>query len=519
MKTASKALLALLCLSLLAPATALAQEDTVPQDSTTVATNEGAESAESDEDAAPKLLYRLWGDMADNPTFAAGDSERAALRQLIRGRIAMENDTFLMAAEIDLFAGRLVGDSDPAVPEDAQTDTQASRDLMSSGRLIDPREFYAQWLTPVGQVRGGLQTSQWGLGILANGGSTQTEGLFNQHFGGDRVLRAVFATAPLRPVAEESFLKDVYLAVGGDFVFRDENADLLAGDQALQGMSAILYDTDKTKGGTYVVYRNQTDRDDDFLEIWAFDVYGDHTMTVADDFKIRTAAEAAFLTGTSNRTLTQDGEPVSVTGLGAAAELGMRYEPAKIGLEFRGGYASGDANTDDDTLYRFRFDPNYNVGLVLFDHYLPAVTRTNVSAIHDPARSGEAPKGVGGLVNDGGIENALYLSPRVVYGSEDGFLAGFNFLWAQADQPVFDPYASFENGGVPTGINGRVPASKDLGMEFDAAMQYRFEPIDELTLEMKGEYGIFFPGEAFEDASGAPQGTQSLARLRMSVLW
>jgi hypothetical protein len=513
MTIARKAILPLLCLSLLVPATAFAQEDTVPQG------EQASTTAEGDEDTAPKLLYRLWGDLADNPTFAAGDGERTALRQLIRGRIDMDNEEFRMVAEVDLFAGRLAGDSDPAVPEDAQSGTQASRDLLSSGRLIDPREFYAQWLTPVGQLRGGLQTSQWGLGILANGGSTQTESLFNQHFGGDRVIRAVFATAPLRPLSEKSFLKDVYVAVGGDYVWRDENADLLAGDQALQGMSAILYDTEQTKGGTYVVYRNQTDRDDDFLEIWAFDVYGDHTMSVADDFEIRAAAEAAFLTGTSNRSLTQDGQPVSVTGLGAAAELGVHYEPAKLGLELRSGYASGDANTDDDTLYRFRFDPNYNVGLVMFDYYLPAVTRTSVSAIHDPARSGEAPKGVGGLVNDGGIENALYLSPRVLYGSEDGFLAGFSFLWAQADQPVFDPYNSFENGGVPTGINGRSPASKDLGMEFDAAMQYRFEPVDELTLEMKGEYGIFFPGEAFEDASGAPQGAQSLARVRMSVLW
>ncbi len=512
MKTALKAFLALLCLTLL-PASAVAQ------DTPGAETPQQSEVAEDTEPTQPHLLYRIWGDRADNPDFAAGDSDRAALRQLIRGRIDMENDAFEMVAEVDLFAGRIVGDADPAVPEDAQSGTRASRDLLSSGRLVDPRQFYAKYLTPVGQLSAGLQTSQWGLGILANSGATDTEGLFNQHFGGDRVIRAVFATAPLRPLSEESFLKDIYLAVGGDFVWRDENADLLAGDQALQGMSALLYDTEDTKGGTYVVYRNQTDRDDDSLEIWAFDVYGDHTLTVAERFEIRAAAEAAFLTGSTNRTLTQHGEPVSVTGLGAAAELGVHYEPIDLGFELRTGYASGDANTDDDTLYRFRFDPNYSVGLVLFDYYLPAVTRTSVDAIHDPARSGAAPKGVGGLVNDGGVENAMYLSPRLLYGNEDSFLAGVSFLWAQSDQPLYDPYSSFENGGVPTGINGRQPASTDLGMELDAALQYRFEPVDTLTLEMKGEYGIFFPGEAFEDASGAPQGAQSLARARMSVLW
>jgi hypothetical protein len=489
---------------LLTPAIAVADEPpelpVEPQD---------VESKQQDEPLG-MLMYRIWGDTGD---------DRSAVRQYIRGRVGMQNEAFKFVGEVDILAGQLAGDADPLIPEDAVSGTRADRDLLDSGRLVDPRQFYGQWLSPVGQLRAGLQTSQWGLGILANSGAASTEGLFNQHFGGDRVIRAVFATAPLRPIDDKSFLKDVYLAVGGDFVWRDENADLLAGDQALQGMTALLYDTDDTKAGTYVVYRNQTDRDDDFLEIWAFDVYGDHTLTVAEDWTFRAAAESALLTGESNRTLTQDGQAVSVLGLGAAAEIGARFEPAKTSLELRAGYASGDANTDDDTLYRFRFDPNYTVGLVLFDHYLPAVTRRSHDAIHDPSRSGEAPKGIGGLVNDGGIENAYYLSPRLLYGSEDGFLTGVSFLWAQAAQPLYDPYLTFESGGSPVGVNGRTPASDDLGVEIDAAIQYRFEPIERLTLEMKGEYGIFFPGEAFDDASGAPQGAQSLARVRMSVLW
>jgi hypothetical protein len=512
MNTLRAILLTILLTILLAPSIAVADEPPqAPVDAEEIPVDaEDADASSQSDEPLGMLRYRVWGD--------AGD-DRVALRQYLRGRVGMQNETFKLVGEVDILAGQVAGDADPLIPQDAVSGTRASRDLMASGRIVDPRQFYAQWLSPVGQFRAGLQTSQWGLGILANSGAADTEGLFNQHFGGDRVIRAVFATAPLRPISEHSFLKDVYLAVGGDFVWRDENADLLAGDQALQGMTALLYDTDATKAGSYVVYRNQTDHDDDFLNVWAFDAYADHTVSFADDWKFRGAAETALLTGESDRTLTQDGEPVSVLGLGAAAEFGARYEPAKTSLELRAGYASGDANTDDDTLYRFRFDPNYTVGLVLFDHYLPAVTRASHDAIHDPTRSGSAPKGIGGLVNDGGIENALYLSPRLLYGSEDGFLTGVSFLWAQSAQPVYDPYLTFESGGSPVGVNGRTPASDDLGVEIDAAIQYRFEPVDKLVLETKGEYGIFFPGEAFDDASGAPQGAQSLARVRMSVLW
>ena len=496
-------------------------QDDEPAKATSADTQVATEVDSEDPSGRPPgvFTYRIWGQLADTPEFAGGEGERQALSQLVRGRIGIEGDKYLLFSEIDILAGHLAGDPMPAVPEEADSGTQPRRDLLETGRLAELRQFYGQWTSPVGQLAGGLRLSQWGLGILANNGSLDSEGVFNQHFGGDRVLRATFATAPLRPLMDGAFAKDLYLAVGGDLVYRDENADLLAGDQAWQGVLAALYDTEQTKGGTYIVYRDQTDRDGDFLQITAVDLYGDHVWELGDDWAVRTAAEAAYLVGQTNRTLTSSGgEPVGVMGLGAAAETGLEYRPASLELELLAGYASGDANSSDDTQYRFRFDPNYNVGLVLFDHYLPAVTRASLDAIDDPARSGGPPKGAGGLINDGGIENAWYLAPRLVWGSQDSWLAGVGLLWAQANQPVADPYQSFVNGGVPTGLNG-APASTDLGWELDTALQYRFEPIDRLQIEAKGEWGLLFPGEAFESASGDPASPQSLARLRMSVIW
>lgn len=516
--------LALLFALLIAPSIATAVEPAEAEAATDERTADEHTSdertADEDDDRTLQLHYRVWGDRADTPSFEDDVDGRSALRQYLRARLDIGDDDLGMIAEVDLLAGQLAGDQPAAIPHEADTGTGAGRDPFEPSRIVEPRQFYGKWTSPVGQLSAGLQTSQWGLGILANSGAADREGLFNQNFGGDRVVRAVFATAPLRPLIDSPVARDIYLAVGGDTVWRDENADFLAGDRAYQGIVAALYDTEATKGGTYLVYRNQSDRDGDFLEVFAVDLYADHSFVVADDWRVRAAAEGALLTGSTDRTLTEgSAEPVSVLGLGAASEFEVRYEPAQVGLQLLAGMASGDANASDDTLYRFRFDPNYDVGLVLFDHYLPAVTRASVDRVDDPARSGQPPKGLGGLVNDGGVENAWYLSPGVLYGDPDGFLAGVNFLWAKADQPIADPYLSFEGGGQLAGPNGRTPASDDLGMELDAALRYRYMPTDRLTLELKGEYGIFFPGEAFDDASGGSDEAQSLARVRASVLW
>lgn len=505
-----------------APQVGFAQQagELVEGDSLLVQQTGEDEAAEAPARPAPLTLrYRVWGEHAGAPGYGSEVDDQAAIRQYFRGRVNLVGEQFELHAEADLLAGQLWGDEPAPVPARADTDTRATRDLFDTGRLVDPREFYAQWNTPVGQLRAGLQTSHWGLGIIANGGAAEQEGIFNQSFGGDRVLRAMFATAPLRPFIQGGVTDDIYLALGADLVWRDENADLLAGDRARQGMLAAFYRTKDVAGGVYAVYRDQEDADDAILRVWVFDGFVDYTFAPLDDFEFRAAGEVAMMRGESDRTWSQAAEPIKIYGLGMAAELEARYTPLELGLGLRAGWASGDADSDDDTLYRFRFDPNYHVGLVLFDYYLPAVSRQVVDNIFDPDRSARPPRGIDGLLNDGAVENALYLSPQIIYGGEEGLGAALSFLWAKADQPLVDLYETFANGGAPVGVRGRTPASDQLGVEFDAAARYRWRPVDELLLEIKAEYGIFLPGEAFADAQGNLAGAQSLGRARLSVLW
>jgi hypothetical protein len=491
------------------------------------------EKDESNDDDAPEpgldfaLNYRIWGDAVTQPDFAPGPSERLALYQTLRIEVFDQlTEEFAIGFDIDLATGRIAGDPLPGVPEGVGTGTRPRGRIYDwPANIADVRQLYAEYMTPVGRIQAGLQSSDWGLGILANSGSYDEEGLFNQHYGGDRVFRAVFGTAPLQAGSDSEFAENFFVALGGDLVYRDENADLREGDRAYQGVLAVLYDNDEeTQVGTYAVYRNQTDRDDDFLRVFAFDVFGQSEWDVGEeeDWTLGAAGEAALLTGRTNRALgTNTAEPLDVVAFGAASELSARWNPADVSLHLKSGYASGDANADDETLYRFQFDPNYNVGLVMFDHYIPQATLENYRRVTDPSNAQVPPKGAEQLVNDGAVENAYYLNPQIRFGREDGdgLLTGVGVLWAIAEQPVADPYGSFEQGGNPTGLLGADPASRQLGWEADASLRYRFSPVDDLTLEVKGEYGIYFPGEAFADDTGKKDGPQSLARARLGVLW
>ncbi|MFU8806902.1 MAG: hypothetical protein ACNA8W_24050, partial [Bradymonadaceae bacterium] len=204
---------------------------------------------------------------------------------------------------------------------------------------------------------------------------------------------------------------------------------------------------------------------------------------------------------------------------GVATELEAWHRATNLGVKLLSGYASGDANHDDETLYRFRFDPNYKVGLVLFDHYLPALSRESYRRIGDPERVALAPRGAEGLVETGSVTNAYYLNPQFLFGDPDALLAGVGVVWARSAVPVADPYSTFENGGSPVGPRGAGPASHDLGWELDFGARYRTYVWKDLAMELKGEYGLFFPGAAFENDLGERDDPQSLVRIRFAVLW
>lgn len=475
--------------------------------------------------------YSFFVQNGDLPGFSANDESSAfSLYQRARVGGALNWSTLKLKVELDGVTGKLYGDDIPEVPELVRTQARQFTNLDEN--WVDPREIYVTWSPGLAEVRLGLMTSDFGLGLVADDGRDEDWKLFNNKWGGDRGVRLLVATKPLAAFATSRTMKNVYLGLGADVVFQDDNANFIDGDRALQFIGSIFYrDTNPANHddteflGVYAAYRQQTDREvrdvtpQDELNVLALDISGSKSWT-ADDLWISLGAEAALLSGDTTRTYTQSGETsTSLLALGAAAEAQLTWKPANVSLKMLSGYASGDADLDDDTVYRFRFDPNYKVGLVLFDQYIPAVTRESYERVTDPTRSGEPQRGVFGLVNDGAIENAVYLNPQLLFGRPDGLMTGVGLLWAWSAEPFYDPYSTFASGGTPTGINGRSEATRDLGLEVDVAAQYKYKIVSDLTLDLKAEYGIFFPGTAFDDAQGNSAAAQSLVRARVGLSW
>ncbi len=511
----------LVAASLIIPTWAAAQEDAI------------AESSTDSKPAEPQTVdarYRIWGESLDLADFDGGESgQQDGVYQNLRAGVTAGFGSLTLRLEADAFTGRLAGDEPPATPDvfqDSGTRADRNEAFGDAENFIDPRAVYLEYRSLI-LLRAGLQTSSFGMGLVANNGEDADTELFNQRTGGDRGLRVLLGAKPFAFGGAGRALKAVTIGVGGDMVYRDDNASFIDGDRARQFISSIYYEDKDPRNhenarflGAYFAYRDQEDNDGDFLRVAAFDISAKRSW--GDDAGLwyySLGGESALLTGSTDRAYPQSrAETTGVQALGAAAEAEIRWKPLDLSMKLKTGYASGDANSDDDKLYRFRFDPNYKIGLVLFDHYIPSVTRTGYNRASDPGRSGEPPKGVEGLISDGAVENAVYVNPMMLFGRADGLLTGVGFLWARSAVPLADPYNTFANGGSPVGPRG-AKASRDLGLEVDVAAQYRFTIVSSLEFEAKAEYGILFPGSAFDDAQGNSAAPQNLVRGRLALLW
>jgi hypothetical protein len=89
-------------------------------------------------------------------------------------------------------------------------------------------------------------------------------------------------------------------------------------------------------------------------------------------------------------------------------------------------------------------------------------------------------------------------------------------LIAQTTADFVDPVAVGTRGRFRN-YDGGDSRSHDLGVELDGGVEYRL-PLDYgLTLELGTQAGVFFPGNAFVDATGQRMPTQYLAMLRLGL--
>ena len=394
----------------------------------------------------------------------------------------------------------------------------------SGARWVDQlklRKLYVDWRSPVGVVMAGRMASQWGLGLMANSGDDDLQDWGSAHFGldrnyGDIVNRVLFATAPIAAVVDAEWAKRWTLALGADVVERDERIDRSAGDLGREGIGVIRYKTDSQEGGVYVAYRDLVDRSEDWLKVWAVDLFAKASARLGD-VEIYGAGELVFVTGRTTWGADVGVDKLDVKQLGYLARGGATYVPWKLGGDVELGYASGDANPADRYLRNFTFDPSYNPSLIMFGELRAAETAATAANAGDPARVGYPPHSARLLPTDGAVTNAIYLRPTVRYEWSD-LKARVALLWARAEEAVVSPYLLRLTSGRYNYQGGNADA-RQMGVEIDVAVDYTYRLGDWAELSPGLQAGHLFPGPAFKNAEGRAHPGVSLVFGRLQFSW
>ncbi len=415
-----------------------------------------------------------------------------------------------LVSEFDVLTGAALGIPDASVV--------AGRVPTPAWHAADLRQLYFQYRWRSGLFRGGLQTSHFGLGMLANAGAQDAQsGDFGMQHRGTIALRALFAGRPFLGVNEWLSLLEPFAAF--DLVVRDGTADLQEGDRALHGIVGLRFNFDERNVlALTLIYRNQRrpggTPDERSTDAYVLDVSGKWTLWQQGSSWLDVGAEVAAITGTTTQGRADVAPVLDVRQLGAVAKV--TYASKRFGLLFDAGYASGDQNPYDTQLNNFRFDRDYKVGLVLFDQVLGYQSARTAWRAGDPQLSGYPPEGLDLLPTAGALTGAWYLFPRARLTVTEGLDVYGGPLFAFASATPVDVFNTRLNGGeVLNSLGAR--GGRYYGTELDLGVNLKLMLARFFKLTATLEGGVLFPGDAFRQADGSLMAPVGLGRLRFTA--
>ena len=356
------------------------------------------------------------------------------------------------------------------------------------------REAFARVsIGPVVTLAGGIMTSQWGLGLLANSGEeTWTPGsaAFVDPRGGDVVLRGLVATGPWT---------EGKLTVYGFADRVREDLTLRPGDEANQyGGGARLGDEDNSVG-VYFVRREVTAVDGDELRVNAVDVAGGYLLELGEAYDLKLEGEIALVAGEADFASSVDFPIHDVLQLGGAVR--GTFAASRWGAVLDAIWASGDQNLDDNQINNFRADPNYEMGLLLFREVMATQSGRAPVTASNPELVGEPAEDLDRLPTQGSVTNTVAFFPRAYWQPLKGFELYGGPLFAFADSAVVDPLNTRLNGGEPHNALGGI-GGRFLGTELDLGARAHLNLPREQMLSAGIEAAVLLPGNAFRDAAG-----------------
>jgi len=383
------------------------------------------------------------------------------------------------------------------------------------------RQYWAEIDLTAAIIRVGRMGSNWGQGILANDGWGSKLDFGDAYFG-DTVERVLLGTKPIDLISGGRLKTDFMIALIYDWKVI-EDATGTEEDDPNQYIIAFLKEPEKETGesilrdlmaGLYYVHREQDDNT--IANVVDFTCRVPYFL-MDDALKVALNLEGLYIWGETdaNRSLTApEGSDVKQYGFMGS----ISGETKRLDLIAELGYASGDPNPFDDQITDFHFNRDYNVGLIMFERVISAATANTAYQFASPALSAQAPAGIDLFPTGGSVTNAVYLYPRLKLRPVKGAEIVLGLLKAWAPQDLVDPYRSFLNGGVATNFNGGI-ADNDLGWEFDVGASYTYGDPKKLATRVGGQWGWFWPGNAFDSASGESMDKIDLGQFRFDILF
>lgn len=376
--------------------------------------------------------------------------------------------------------------------------------------IADFRELYVSWTTKYGQLRVGQMAFNWGQGLINNDGNNMDR-FGDMKFGDDGIgslnERILFATKPLARTGGPG--KDLIVAIAGDIVYRDPQADLTKGDLAVQTVLAVRWEPSERPGnwiGAFGAYRHQRNKDDgdtiagdNALEVGVFDFAGQGFRYMRDELALLGGFEVVAIAGRTTFAKGDFGRH-RVAQAGGALR-GYFGNPLRWLLGADAGFATGDGNPDDDEINDFKAAPGFTQGLLLFQYYRGwQSARTEIRA-RDPDLTGIPPNGTQYIASKGSVTNALYLQPKIRYSFAERFEVWGGPLLAAAAVPIVDVYTTKLQGGSPHNSTGGASTKRWLGTELDVGVRARYG-LKNVWMQAGLQGGLLFPGRALVDARG-----------------
>lgn len=185
--------------------------------------------------------------------------------------------------------------------------------------------------------------------------------------------------------------------------------------------------------------------------------------------QLRFGLEGGFTSG-STGLKTSQGSVVGLKGIGLATELDWLGR-GSWNYHLKAGMASGDNSTTDESFEGFIFNKNYDVALILFNHFVGRFDLFKTSL--DIKKDSTAISGP----DIESLSNVIYLAPGADWKWTDRWSLNMRLIYALVQEKPA----------------GRPETASDVGTEFDFGIAYKPYP----GLTWINEVGMLFPGAAF----------------------